>query len=145
MIEGQESLDWRRWAARFRGGDWIVTGYSAARVCVPFDPEQFVAANVPEFYDIAPGETALTHRTARIDGTLFNIFDSQAGADRFISATPGDISVIVRKKTLFMRRDGFEMITNAAGVVSNAKEAGVQSAGQALLDEVEAMIQLEMA
>jgi hypothetical protein len=99
----------------------------------------------PEFYNIAPGETALTHRTARVDGTLFNIFDSQAGADRFIDNTPGDISVIVRGRTLMMRRDGFEMITNTAGVVSNAKEGGVQAAGQALLDEVEAMIKLELA
>jgi hypothetical protein len=146
MIEGQESLDWRRWASRFRGGDWIVTGYSAARVCVPFDPAQFVAANVPEFYTIAPGETALTHRTARIDGTLFNIFDSQSGADRFVRDNPdGDINVIVRRRTLMMRRDGFEMALNCAGVVSNAREAGVQASGQALLDEVEAMIQLEMA
>lgn len=87
----------------------------------------------------------MTHRTARVDGTLFNIFDSQAGADRFINATPGDISVIVRGRTLMMRRDGFEMITNSAGVVSSAKEAGVQSAAQALLDEVEAMIKLEIA
>lgn len=100
----------------------------------------------PEFYTIAPGETALTHRTARIDGMLFNIFDSQPGAERFIRDNPtGDISVIVRHKTVTMRRNGFEMVINNAGVVSNAREAGVQSSGQALLDEVEAMIQLETA
>lgn len=88
----------------------------------------------------------MTHRTIKIDGTLFNIFDSQAGADRFIKANPvADISVVLRGKWLMMRRDGFEMITNAAGVVSNAREGGVQAAGQALLDEVEAMIKLEMA
>ena len=88
----------------------------------------------------------MTHRTVKIDGDIFNIFDSQAGADRFLKENPlADINVIVRKKTVTMRRSGFEMILNGAGVVSNAREAGVQSAGQALLDEVEAMIQLEMA
>jgi hypothetical protein len=99
-----------------------------------------------EFYDIAPGETALTHRTARVDGTLFSIFDSQSGAERFIKDNPeGDISVVVRNRWLMMRRNGFEMSCNTAGVVSNAREGAVLSAGQALLDEVEAMIQLETA
>lgn len=88
----------------------------------------------------------MTHRTIKIDGMLFDIFDSQAGADRFIKANQvDDISVVVRRHSVTMRRNGFEMILNNAGVVSNAREAGVQSAGQALLDEVEAMIQLEMA
>jgi hypothetical protein len=88
----------------------------------------------------------MTHRTIKIDGTLFNIFDSQPGAERFIRDNPeGDLSVVVRGKMVTMRRNGFEMIINNAGVVSNAREAGVQSSGQALLDEVEAMIRLEMA
>lgn len=88
----------------------------------------------------------MTHRTIKIDGALFNIFDSQPGADRFIRDNPtADISVIVRNKTVTMRRSGFEMVLNGAGVVSNAREAGVQASGQALLDEVEAMIKLEMA
>lgn len=88
----------------------------------------------------------MTHRTIKIDGGLFNVFDSQPGAERFIRDNPeGDLSVIVRHKTVTMRRSGFEMVINNAGVVSNAREAGVQSSGQALLDEVEAMIQMEMA
>jgi hypothetical protein len=91
------------------------------------------------------GFVGMTKRSIKIDGTLFSVFDSRAGADRFIASTPGDISVIVRDRALMMRRDGFEMIINLAGVVSNAKEAGVQSAAQALLDEVEAMIKLELA
>jgi hypothetical protein len=88
----------------------------------------------------------MTHRTTKIDGTLFNIFDSQAGADLFIRENPdADISVVVRRKTVTLRRSGFEMILNGAGVVSNAREGGVQVAGQALLDEIEAHIKLEMA
>jgi hypothetical protein len=89
----------------------------------------------------------LTHRAFKIDGTLFNIFDSHAGADRFIKDNPAaDISVIVRRKTLMMmRQGGLKMVINVAGVVSNAREGGVQSSAQALLDGVEAMIKLEVA
>ena len=88
----------------------------------------------------------MTHRTIKIDGTLFNIFDSQPGADRLLKDNPtADVSVVVRRHTVTMRRDGFEMVLNGAGVVSNAREGGVQAAGQALLDEIEAMIKLEMA
>ena len=87
----------------------------------------------------------MTHRTTKINGTLFNIFDSQPGAERFIRDNPtADLSVIVRNRTVTMRRNGFEMVLNGAGVVSNAREAGVQASGQALLDEVEAMIKLEV-
>lgn len=85
------------------------------------------------------------HRTVKVDGTLFNIFDSAPGAERFIRDNPaGDISVVLRNRWLMMRRNGFEMQINGAGVVSNAREAGVQSSGQALLDEIEAMIKLEV-
>lgn len=88
----------------------------------------------------------MTQRSIKVDGTLFFIFDSQAGAERFIDANPaGDISVVLRNRWLMMRRDGFIMQINGAGVVSNAREAGVQSAGQAMLDEIEAMIKLEVA
>lgn len=87
----------------------------------------------------------MTHRTVKVDGTLINVFDSQGGADRFIRDNPvADIAVAVRGRWLMMRRNGFEMIINNAGVVSNAREAGVQSSGQALLDEIEAMIKLEI-
>lgn len=88
----------------------------------------------------------MTHRAFKIDGTLINVFDSAPGAERFIKENPAaDISVALRGRWLMMRRNGFEMIINNAGVVSNAREAGVQSSGQALLDEIEAMIKLEMA
>lgn len=96
-------------------------------------------------YEIAPGETALTHRTFIIDGRLINVFDSQTGADRFKTDQEGDIAVVVRKRSYFARRSGLEMTVRVDGTVPDARLGAVQAAGQALVDEIEAMIEQEKA
>lgn len=85
----------------------------------------------------------MTHRTIKIDGTLFDIFDSQLGADHFKKRSEGgDISIILRNKFLFMRRGEVELtVRPAAGDTDDVR----QKAAQAILDEAEAMIKLEMA
>jgi hypothetical protein len=48
---------------------------------------------------VAGKEPELTHRTFTINNVLFNVFESHAGAQRFMSQQEGDYSVVVRGRT----------------------------------------------
>lgn len=83
------------------------------------------------------------HRTFIIDGRLINVFDSQTGADKFKADQEGDIAVVVRRRSYFARRTGLEMTVRVDGAVPDARLGAVQSAGAALIAEIEAMIDRE--
>lgn len=87
----------------------------------------------------------MTHRTIQIGRELFNVFDSQPGAEKFKAEHPDtDINVVVRRRSLFMRAHGVEMTIIIGGTVADPRQGRAQAAGQTVLDEVEAMIAREV-
>lgn len=86
----------------------------------------------------------MTHRAFRIDGVLFQVFDSHAGAQRFITQQAGDYTVIVRGRAYAARR-GETYLTVNLNSEAKPEHGHVMAAAQAVAAEIDKMIAAEKA
>jgi hypothetical protein len=84
----------------------------------------------------------MSHRTFVIDGTAFNVFESQAGAQRFISSQAGDYSALVRRRALLCRR-GDTFLTINLRTEHDPKHGAAMEAARTIATEIEKMIAAE--
>lgn len=93
-----------------------------------------------ETYEIMEGESPMTHRCFKINEANFHVFDSRVAADMFRDKIEGDVNVVIRHRSVFMRRgDVALLILPNAGTGKDPRQA----AAQAILDEVEKQIAAE--
>lgn len=86
----------------------------------------------------------MMHRTYKIGSALVNVFDSRLGAYRFFGKTPGDITVLLRGRSLHMRRNGYELMVNLRRELkADDPGAHLASAASSISDEVETLIARE--
>lgn len=82
----------------------------------------------------------MAHRTYRIGGCLVNVFDSHAGAAKFIKDNAGkDYSVLLRAKTYFLRRGDLEVTINLKADGKH-EHGSLITAAQTVAGEIETMI-----
>lgn len=87
----------------------------------------------------------MSHRTFKIGVANINVFDSAIAADRFRKRhTEGDLTILVRKHSYFMRRNGGEM-TVSLRRPERAEASHILAAAKAVSDEIERLIEAERA
>jgi hypothetical protein len=85
----------------------------------------------------ANAEGNLTHRTLAINSIPFDVFDTQLAADKYRDKAEASVNIVVRNKSVFMRRDGVELtIRPDAGTGNDPRQAAARS----ILVEIEKMI-----
>lgn len=93
-----------------------------------------------ETYEIMEGESPMSHRCFKINEALFHVFDSRVAADMFRDKIEGDVNVVIRHRSVFMRRGEVAlMILPNAGSGNDPRQA----AAQAILTEIERLIENE--
>jgi hypothetical protein len=93
---------------------------------------------------VAGKEPELTHRTFTINNVLFNVFESHAGAQRFMSQQEGDYSVVVRGRTFSARRGDTYLTVNLTST-AKPEHGHIMEAARAVAAEIDKMIAAEKA
>jgi hypothetical protein len=93
---------------------------------------------------VAGKEPELTHRTFTINSVLFNVFESHAGAQRFMSQQEGDYSVVVRGRTFSARRGDTYLTVNLTST-AKPEHGHIMEAANAVAAEIDKMIAAEEA